>query len=527
MKSKFLKYIVILILLAALFYGAYYIYQSNQKVEEAAPTIVEEAVVTEKKSLRIGIANYDNINPLLSWNKEVLQIANLVFEPLVTITEDYKLQMCLAKEVSKLDSMTYVIKIDNQTKWHDNTPLVAKDIQFTIDKLKEGNSVYSYNVEAISSVEIVDSSTVKIYLSHPVSYFEYNLTFPIVSHSQFFEEDMATSLKTPVGTGRFKIASLNSSGMEFSRNESYRIEEKSNLDTITIYFYSSMGEVYNSFKVGNIDFFGTKNREIETYIGTMGYVKKEFKGREFDFLMMNQENLALDCVEVRQAIQYAIDKDNILSSVLNNEGYVSEFPLDYGCYLYPENAIKSEYDTEKAKLTLVNGGWEYKNNRWQKIIDGYNVKLDFDLVVWKDNGERLKTAEIIKEQLEAIGIKVTLRKVNNDQYNAYLQNKNYDLMVSGVYNSYSPELEYFIGSGNISNYYNMEVITLLSEMENITDQKLLQEKMNRVIEIYKNEVPFIGLYRNQSQVIYTTNLLGDIKPNNYSYFHYINGWVRK
>ncbi len=527
MKSNLLKYGFIIIIVGLLFYGTYVIYQNNQEQEETAPTVVEEAVVTEKKNLRIGLAEFDNINPLISKNKEVLQVASLVYEPLVKVTEDYQIEMCLAKEISKVDSTTYIVKIDNQTRWQDNTPFVAKDIQFTIDRLKEGKSIYSYNVEAVSSVEIVDASTVKIYLNYPVSFFEYNLTFPILSNNQYLNEDMYASTQTPIGTGMFKIGTIDSAGIELVRNESYRIKENTNLEKINIYFFSSMGEVYNSFKMGNIDFFGTKNKEIETYIGTMGYTKKEYKGREFDFLAINHENTALNCTEVRQAIQYAIDKNNLLSSVLNNKGYVAEFPLDFGCYLYPENALQSTYDTEKAKQTLEDGGWEYKNNRWQKVIDHRTVRLDFDLVVWKDNGERLKAAEILKEQLEAIGIKITLREVNNDQYNRYLQNRNYDLMISGVYNSYSPELEYFLGEGNINNYSNEEVKTLLSEMGNITDQNLLQEKMKRLLEICKQEIPFIGLYRSQNQIVYNTSLIGDITPNNYSYFYHINGWVRR
>ena len=100
-------------------------------------------------------------------------------------------------------------------------------------------------------------------------------------------------------------------------------------------------------------------------------------------------------------------------------------------------------------------------------------------------------------------------------------------MISGVYNSYSPELEYFLGEGNINNYSNEEVKTLLSEMGNITDQNLLQEKMKRLLEICKQEIPFIGLYRSQNQIVYSTSLIGDITPNNYSYFYHVNGWVRR
>ena len=526
MKS-WIKYGIVVVVIAILFYTAYLVYKSKQKPEEQLPVVVEEATPVEKKKLRIGIAGFDTINPLVSKNKEVLQMANLIYEPLVRVTEDYRTELCLAKEISRADAMTYLVKLENNVKWQDNTPFEAQDVQFTIDRLKEGKSIYSYNAEGIASVEVIDKTTLKIHLNNPVSHFEYNLAFPILSHAQYAEEDFWSSSKTPIGTGEFRIASLETSGMELKRNENYRKKENSNLDQINVSFFGSMGEVYNSFKMGNIDFFGTRNREIEEYIGTMGYVKKEYKGREFDFLAINHENLALNCLEVRQAIQYAIDKNNMLSSVLNNKGYVADFPLDYGCYLYKDGSMGADYNTEKAKQVLVENGWEYKNNRWQKQIDRRNVRLDFDLVLWKDNGERLKAAEIIQEQLQAIGIKVTLRKVNNDQYNSCLQRKSYDLMVSGVYNSYSPELDYFLGEGNIENYINTEVTTLLSEMQNITDAKLLQEKMNRVVEICKQEVPWIGLYRSQNQVIYSTSVMGNITPNNYNYFYGINSWVRR
>ena len=92
--------------------------------------------VIEIKDLRLGISNFDTINPLLSNNKEVLNIDKLIFEPLITIDENYKTSLCLATECSKTSPTSYVIKIDNNKKWHDGSPLIAKDIQFTIDRLK-------------------------------------------------------------------------------------------------------------------------------------------------------------------------------------------------------------------------------------------------------------------------------------------------------------------------------------------------------------------------------------------------------
>ena len=286
--------------------------------------------------MRLGISNFDTINPLLSNNKEVLNIDKLIFEPLISIDENYKTKLCLATECSKTSETSYIIKIDNNRKWHDGTHLIAKDIQFTIDRLKEGKSIYSYNVEKVVSVEILDASTVKINLSEEVPFFEYNLTFPILPNNYYLGEDFFTSVKTPIGTGMFKITSIDSSNITLSKNENWwnKANKNSKIETIQIKIYSEIGELYNSFKLGNVDIFTTANLNLEQYIGTIGYNKTEFKGREFDYLAFNTQDNILKNVEVRKAIEYAIDKENIISSIYNNQYYVADFPLDYGSYLY-------------------------------------------------------------------------------------------------------------------------------------------------------------------------------------------------
>ena len=60
-------------------------------------------------------------------------------------------------------------------------------------------------------------------------------------------------------------------------------EKNAKVDTINVNKYSSMGEAYNAFKLGNIDILTTENTNIEENIGTIGYNKKEYYGRRHDF----------------------------------------------------------------------------------------------------------------------------------------------------------------------------------------------------------------------------------------------------
>lgn len=458
----------------------------------------------------------------------MLNIDKLIFEPLITIDENYQTNLCLATECSKTSDTSYVIKIDNNKKWHDGSPLIAKDIQFTIDRLKEGNSVYSYNVEKVISVEILDANTVKINLSEEVPFFEYNLTFPILPNNYYLGENFNTSSKTPIGTGMFKITSIDSSNITLSKNEKWWNKENMNpkIETIQIKLYSEIGELYNSFKLGNIDIFTTSNLNLEQYIGTIGYAKTEFKGREFDYLAFNCQDSILENTEVRKALRYAIDRTNIVSSIYNNEYYVADFPLDYGSYLYSKEISSAAYNPEQAKTILGDDGWEYKNNRWQKTENYKTTRLNLKLTVNSSNSNRVTVAENIKAQLERIGITVTINKVSDSNYQKILENKNYQMILTGVYNSYSPDITYFFGENNLQNYSNEEMSQLLTETKTITDNNLLKEKYKRIVEIYEQEEPFISLYRNKQTIIKSQNLAGEVIGNNYFSYYRLENWYR-
>lgn len=351
--SSIFKYIFIIFAIGIIAYAGYRIYinqEAQAENEQAVSNVEEESII---KNIRLAITNYDTINPLITNNKEILDIDTLIFEPLFTLTKDYQLQPCLAKECSKTGDNIYVVKLNNNINWHDGTSFIAKDVQFTIDTLKQGNSVYKYNVSHIASTEVIDATTIKLTLDASIPFFEYNLTFPIVSSNYYFDEDFYSSTKTPIGTGKYKITNISTNNMTLVRNIKWnRSQEDTKIDNIKVTFYSSMGEAYNSFKIGNIDLINTSNPNFQEYIGTIGFNKTEYSGRQFEFLSLNCEDTILQDKAVRQALSYAIDKDNIVSSVFNNQYITAEYPLDYGNYLYTANTGSSGYNVEQAKKVL-------------------------------------------------------------------------------------------------------------------------------------------------------------------------------
>ena len=341
-------------------------------------------------------------------------------------------------------------------------------------------------------------------------------------------EDFYESAKTPQGTGMYKISKIDSSYIVLEKNlKWWNIKNKdSKIEKIYIKQYSEVGELYNSFKLGNVDIFTTENENLEQYIGTIGYSNTQVKAREFDYLAFNCQNAVLEDSNVRKAINYAIDKTNILSSIYNNQGYVAEFPLDYGNYLYNRETNSLGYNPEQSKKILQENGWEYKNKRWQKTENYKTKRLNLTLTVNSTNIKRVAVAENIKNQLQDIGINVTIQKVSDSKYKQILENKSYEMILTGVYNSYSPDLTSFIGENNLQNYSNNEINEILSQIKNIKEEQTLKQKYERIVNIFFDEQPFIGIYRGRANIVKNQNLAGEIKGNNYFSYYGLENWYR-
>lgn len=530
MKNNILKYIFFIFIIVVAIFAIYKINASSNEKENSEVSLTPQEEIEQK--LNLGIAEFDTINPILSQNKYVQNISKLIYEPLISINNNYELEGILASEWAKTSETTYVIKLKENVIWSNGEKFTAEDVLYTIDKLKELNtsSIYVYNVQYIIQVDIIDTYTVKITLNKEVPFFEYNLNFPIMCKSYYANENFKDSEKTksPIGTGKYTISSIEETQIILQNNQNYwdKENEKSNLEIIKINLYASVGEMYNDFKMGKLDLINTTNINIQEYIGTIGYNKVEDIGREHDYLVLNTENKVLSNPEVRQAISYCIDKKTIIQNVYNGKYFEADFPLPYTSWLYQGNKSNS-YDSQKAKQILQDNGWQFKYNYWQKYVNYYTRKLNFNLVVNNSNKSRVKVAEMIKQQLEQIGIKVTIKYANDNQYNNYKNNRNYDMILCGKYLGTNPDLTTYFGENNLANYNNEEVKTIINDIRNITDKEVLKQKYKRLYEIYNTDIPCISLYHSYDVVAYSKNLAGSISANWFNMFCNISGWSKK
>lgn len=117
---------------------------------------------------------------------------------------------------------------------------------------------------------------------------------------------------------------------------------------------------------------------------------------------MNCTNNLLGNVNIRKAIDYSIDKENIIATVYNGKYYSVDFPLDFGMWLYTPESTSSGYNPDQAKQVLIDDGWEYKKGYWQKTQNYKTTRLSITLSVDSSNQLRMQVAQIIKNNLEDI-----------------------------------------------------------------------------------------------------------------------------
>ncbi len=354
--NNILKYLFIIIVISLIGFGTYKMFQNNKK--ENHQTLDQTSTVsTIQTDLRLAICNFDSINPYLSNNRNVQEISKMIYEPLVTLDESYKMKYCLAEEIAKTDDLNYVIKLRKGVLWQDGNQFTANDVKFTMSIIKESgiNTVYASNVREVASLEYIDEYTIKMTLSEPVDFFEYQLTFPILSEKYYEGQDFATTEKNfaPIGTGLFKIESVDSNIIKLVENKDYwNVDKKPMAKEINVNLYGSAGELYNAFKNGEIDMVDVKIANVQEYIGSLGYKKIEYKSRDYDFIALNTQSEVLSDTAVRKALSKIIDKNNIVASCLGAGYIASNFSLDMGNWLYTKD-LNVEPNTAEATQILA------------------------------------------------------------------------------------------------------------------------------------------------------------------------------
>lgn len=446
-----------------------------------------------------------SLDPAIVTDGESFKVTENIFETLLNFGEqDTTVNPGLAKEweVSE-DGLTYTFHLQEGVKFHDGTDFNAEAVVKNVERWKGGaeekfyyfHSMFkSEGEDIIKSVEAVDDYTVVFTLSRPQAPFLKNIAmspFGIASPTAFESAGDAFG-DNPVGTGPFKFVEWKrNDSITVEKNEDYWQEGLPKLDKIIFRSIPDNSARLNALTTGEIDLAdGINPSDAATVESNAELQLIERPSMNIGYLGLTTTRKPFDNALVRQAVNYAIDKQAIVDAFFQGRAEVAVNPMPSSISGYNEEIEGYPYDPEKAKELLAEAGY-----------DGEEIELWAMPVPRPYMPDGQKVAEAIQKNLADVGIPskiVTfewatyLEKAKNGEADAFLLGWTGD---NGDADNFLYTLldKDTIGSNNYTYYSNEEVHELLISAQSETNEEKRNELYKQAQAIIHEDAPWVPL----------------------------------
>lgn len=341
----------------------------------------------------------DYLDPHMATASISFQMILNMFEGLFAPETDGSLSPAVAEEYTVSDDgLTYTFNIRDNVKFHDGSPVTVKDVVYTFERLmgtKTGQPLKGIftNVE---SFEAKDDDSFVMKLKEPDSNFLYSLTalqaaiIPAANEGKHNEK--------PIGTGPFKFSGYNpGTSLVLEKHEDYWQEGLPYLDKVTFAFQSDDQSALMTLLAGEVDLTGVPAERLAEVEKDFNITKQN--NNSSLIVTFNQEKEPFNNLKVRQAINMAINKQDIIDSVFS--GYATRIGSNMspamGDYYLDGLQDVYERDIDKAKQLLAEAGYP----------DGFKTTIS----VSSHNDIYSKIAQIVVENMKEIGIDVEIEVV--------------------------------------------------------------------------------------------------------------------
>ena len=456
-----------------------------------------------------SIADARTLIPILASDSASGDIVGLLFNGLVKYDKNIELTGDLAGSWDiKENGLVIIFHLKRHVKWHDGRPFTAEDVKFTYDKLIDPDvpTPYSGDFKKVKSFEIIDPYTIKITYKEPFSPGLASWGMPIMPKHILKKENLLTTKfsRHPVGTGPYKFKRWKTAErIDLEANEDYF----EHCPYITRYISRIIPDITTTFLeliTFNIDSMGLSPIQYRKLTNTKKFSKNynKFKYPSFGYTFMayNLKNPLFKDKRVRQAFNYAVNKDEIIKGVLLGLGSVSTGPFIKDSWAYNENVKSYSFSPDRARSMLKQAGWKDSNgDGW---LDKNGRMFEFTIITNQGNELRIKTAEIIQRRLKEIGVKVNIRVLEWAVFlNEFINKNRFEAVILGWSLSRDPDSfdiwhssKTKTGEFNFIHYANPEIDKLLVEGRRIFDKDKRAAIYAKVHEILYDDQPYMFLY---------------------------------
>lgn len=325
------------------------------------------------ENIALAMQEPKTLNPITNTDEGVLNVLNLVYDGLFEINKNYNAIPKLVEESSmSSDGKSMTIKLKD-AKWHDGTPVTSEDVSFTVSMIKSNaSSPYNYMAKNISGVNVIDSKNLTVNFNKKNAFAEENLTFPIVSKNQLSGKDINSVAANKIGNGIYKIKSYNvRTGMQLEVNKEYYGEIPKDIKNVYVSIVPDSEAVVSMVEALESDMVKVDINDLSRFENSQFTIRK-YQGRDYECLLMNQSNQLMSNVYFRQAISYAIDRDNILSAGYMGDITSVNIPINSTSNYYDSSVKPIGYDKNKVSELIGKIKIESKENIKETDVNASN-----------------------------------------------------------------------------------------------------------------------------------------------------------
>ncbi|MBI5212197.1 MAG: peptide-binding protein [Nitrospirae bacterium] len=469
----------------------------------------KEPEIKYPNAITIGfLADAKRLLPLLASDSASAEITGHIFNGLTKYDKDIKLTGDLAEswDISP-DGLKITFRLRKGVKWHDGAEFTSDDVIFTYQTVTNPNipTPYSSIYGPVQKVEAIDRYTVRVAYKEPYAPALESWGMGIVPKHALEGKDLKSPEinRNPIGTGPYKLKEwVTGQKIVLEAFDDY-FEKRPNIDRFTARIIPDTATMFLELKFGGIDFMGLTPPQYKLQAQT-DFFKKYFQKFRYPsfgytYLGYNLLNPLFSDKRVRQAISHSINKKEIIAGVLMSYGTPCTGPFPPESWAFNPDVKDYEYNPGKAEKLLSEAGWQ-KNP--EGMLERGGKKLAFTVLVNQGNEARLKTAQIIKEQLKKIGIDMTIKVLEwQAMLHEFIDKKRFEAVIMGWSLSRDPDI-YDIwhssktkeGEFNFISYKNEEVDKLLIQGRQTFDIGKRKKIYNRIHEILAEEQPQTFLY---------------------------------
>lgn len=430
----------------------------------------------------------------------------LLYETLVQ--QDYNLEVIpfLAEKWETPSPTTYIFQLRKDARFSNGDPVTAQDVQYTFESIldPETGSPFKGIGSGIKTITVTDEQTIRFDLVAPKASFLLDLFIPI-----FQKPEANQNAETLIGTGPFILESQSAAEFTLSRNPNY-YGEQPHLEKIIFKIVKDDNTRFLKLKKGDIDFVLNaipldKLKQFQKSPLKRTYKLLEGPALNYQYIGFNYEHPILKNKSVRQAIAYALNRDELIEFYKKNHATKADSLLIPENTFYAKDLLVYDYNIEKAEQLLDDAGYTKKDD--ERFTLSYKTSTSKSAVT---------QARIVKSQLKKIGITVNVQSFEWGTFFSDVKSGNFEIFSLRWVGVSEPDFYYdlfhstqFPPNGrNRVRYTNLDLDTLLETGRVETDLETRRSIYQKVQEILAEEMPYVSLWHNNNIVVMKQDIEG-------------------